>query len=315
MSTTFCGGNAEERVDPHEGVDGLVRIRLDLGYDGRQFSGWAAQPGLRTVEHDLAQGLALVLRLDDVPRLVVAGRTDSGVHARGQVCHVDLPVTAWRAVSGRADLPPGPALVRRLAGVLGLDLRVRRATVAPPGFDARFGAVYRRYLYRVSEPAWGVEPLRRHDVLDHRRQLDVAAMDEAAGRLLGLRDFAAFCRRRDGATTVRTLLGYSWRRPEGTGVDGGHRGDGGDAGLVVATVVADAFCHSMVRALVGALLPVGEGRRGVHWPGDVLAAGVRDPAVTVVPAHGLTLEHVEYPPDAELAARAQAARAVRTLPG
>ena len=282
-----------------------MRVRLDLGYDGSGFAGWAAQPGLRTVEQTLAEALGRVLRLPGPPRLMVAGRTDSGVHARGQVCHVDLPGAAWSAVPGRSAAPPGVSLVRRLAGVLPPDVRVRRADLAPEGFDARFSAVHRRYAYRVAEAAWGVDPLRRHDVLDHRRRLDVAAMDEAGGRLVGLHDFAAFCRRREGATTVRTLLRYSWTRPE--------RGSADD-GLVVATVVADAFCHSMVRALVGALLPVGEGRRDVGWPARVLSAAVRDPAVAVVAAHGLTLEQVGYPADAELAARAREARTVRTLP-
>jgi len=282
-----------------------VRVRLDLAYDGGGFAGWAAQPGLRTVEQTLADALARVLRLDAAPRLVVAGRTDSGVHARGQVCHVDLPGEAWRAAPGRSAASPGSALVRRLAGVLPPDVRVRAAAPAPDGFDARFSAVHRRYSYRVSERRWGVDPLRRHDVLDHRRPLDVVAMDAAASSLVGLHDFAAFCRRREGATTVRTLLQYSWSRPAPGSADDG---------LVVATVVADAFCHSMVRALVGALLPVGEGRRDAGWPARVLAAAVRDPAVGVVAAHGLTLEHVEYPPDSELGARADAARAVRTLP-
>jgi tRNA pseudouridine38-40 synthase len=189
--------------------------------------------------------------------------------------------------------------------VLDPDVRVRSAAPAPTGFDARFAAVHRRYAYRVAEQPWGVDPLRRHDVLDLRRPLDVEAMDDAARRLVGLHDFAAFCRRREGATTVRTLLRYSWARPEPGSAD---------EGLVVATVVADAFCHSMVRALVGALLPVGERRRDVGWPVQVLTAGVRDPAVAVVAAHGLTLEHVEYPADADLAARVQAARARRTLP-
>ena len=282
-----------------------MRVRLDLGYDGSGFAGWAAQPGLRTVEQTLAEGLGRVLRLPAPPRLVVAGRTDSGVHARGQVCHVDLPETAWLAAPGRSDAAPGVALVRRLAGVLPPDVRVREAGPAPAGFDARFSAVHRRYAYRVGEASWGVDPLRRQDVLDHRRRLDVPPMDAAAGRLVGLHDFAAFCRRREGATTVRTLLRYSWTRAAAGSAD---------EGLVVATVVADAFCHSMVRALVGALLPVGEGRRDVEWPAQVLTGGVRDPAVAVVAAHGLTLEHVEYPPDAELAVRAREARAVRTLP-
>ena len=173
--------------------------------------------------------------------------------------------------------------------------------LAPPGFDARFSALSRRYAYRVSDTAWGVDPLRRHDVLWHDRPLDVEALDAASRHLLGEHDFAAFCRRREGATTIRTLQRLDWERlPDG---------------LVAATVVADAFCHSMVRALVGALLAVGDGRRRQEWPAAVLAAGVRDPAVTVAPAHGLTLEEVRYPQDGLLAERAREARAVRTLPG
>ncbi|WP_459645107.1 tRNA pseudouridine(38-40) synthase TruA [Kineococcus sp. NUM-3379] len=277
-----------------------MRVRLDLGYDGTGFSGWAAQPGLRTVEQTLAEGLQRVLRLPAPPRLVVAGRTDAGVHARGQVAHADVPAAAWSALPGRSDRPPAQALVRRLAGVLPPDVRVHAASQAPAGFDARFSAVQRRYAYRVSDHPAGAEPLRRHDVLAWRRPLDAGAMDAAAARLVGLHDFAAFCRPREGATTIRTLLRYSWRRAED--------------GLLVADVQADAFCHSMVRALVGALLPVGEGRREEAWPAQVLGARRRDGAVAVVPPHGLTLEEVSYPPPQELALRARQARAVRELP-
>ncbi len=282
-----------------------MRVRLDLGYEGSGFAGWAAQPGQRTVEQALAVALATVLRLDGVPRLVVAGRTDAGVHARGQVCHLQVPWSAWVATPARSGVQPGRALVRRLTGVLPRDVRVYRATLAPSGFDARYSALRRRYAYRVSEAESGPDPLRRHDVLDHRRALDVDAMNLAGLGLLGLGDFAAFCRRRAGATTVRTLLECSWRRPGP---------DQPDAGLVVATVVADAFCHSMVRALVGALLPVGSGHREPGWPAQVLAGRVRDGAVTVAAPGGLTLEQVDYPPDGELAARAREARAVRRLP-
>ncbi|PPK97566.1 tRNA pseudouridine38-40 synthase [Kineococcus xinjiangensis] len=281
------------------GAEASVRLRLDLGYDGTGFSGWAAQPGLRTVEETLAEGLQRVLRLSRV-RLVVAGRTDAGVHATGQVAHLDVPVEAWLAVPGRSDRPPAEALLRRLAGVLPPDVRVHAAQEAPTGFDARFSAVQRRYAYRVSDHPAGAPPLRRHDVLAHRRPLDAEAMDAAAGRLVGLHDFAAFCKPREGATTIRTLLRYRWCR---------------DAdGLLVADVRADAFCHSMVRALVGALLPVGEGRRDIDWPVEVLTARRRDPAVAVVPPLGLSLEEVGYPPEDRLADRAQEARAVRQLP-
>lgn len=255
-------------------------MRLDLGYDGSGFAGWAVQPGLRTVQGELETALGRVLRLDPPPALTVAGRTDAGVHARGQVCHVDLP-GSWVAVAGRTGRPPADALVRRLAGALPGDVRVRRAQVVRASFDARFSALWRRYAYRVSDAAWGVDPLRRHDVLAYRRALDLEAMNSAARALLGEHDFLPYCRPRAGATTVRTLRALSWERAEG--------------GLVVGTVVADAFCHHMVRALTGAVLAVGDGRAPVPWPAQVLAARVRDPRVQVVPPHGLTLEEVAYP--------------------
>jgi tRNA pseudouridine38-40 synthase len=272
-------------------------VRIDLAYDGTDFAGWARQPGRRTVAATLEDALATVLRLAVAPSTVVAGRTDAGVHASGQVCHVELPARAWVAAPGRSSSAPGPALRRRLAGVLPADVVVWRVEAAPEGFDARFSALSRRYAYRLADDPAGVPPLRRRDVLGVRGPVNVAAMDDAASALVGLHDFAAFCRRREGATTVRTLLEYGWsRRPDG---------------LVEGRVVADAFCHSMVRALVGALLPVGQGRRPVRWPADVLAARVRDPRVTVVPPHGLVLEEVVYPDAAGVSARAEQARARR----
>jgi tRNA pseudouridine38-40 synthase len=270
-----------------------VRLRIDLAYDGSEFSGWAAQPGRRTVEDVLGQALGRVLRLPGSaapPRLTVAGRTDAGVHARGQVVHVDVPAAA------AADL--GPGMVARLAAVLPADVRVRAVGPAPDGFDARFSALWRRYSYRVCDDPAQADPLRRHETLWSFRRLDVAAMNQAALACLGEHDFAAFCRHREGATTIRTLRELGWRRDE--------------AGIAVATVVADAFCHNMVRALVGALLAVGVGRRAPGWPGAVLAAGVRDPAVRVVAPRGLCLEEVGYPAPAELAARAAQSRSLRS---
>jgi tRNA pseudouridine38-40 synthase len=276
-----------------------VRIRLDLAYDGTGFSGWAAQPGLRTVEQVLSEALGRILRTDP-PRLTVGGRTDAGVHARGSVAHADVDDAAWAALPGRSDRPPEEAAVTRLAGVLPPDVVVRSARPAPSGFDARFSALWRRYSYRICDRPPTLDPLRRWDTVRHRRELDVAAMHAASARLTGLHDFAAYCRPREGATTVRTLLEFGWRRDRD--------------GTVVATVRADAFCHSMVRALVGAAVAVGEGRRPVDWPREVLDARRRDPAVTVMPAHGLCLEEIAYPPDDELAARAQQARSARVLP-
>jgi tRNA pseudouridine38-40 synthase len=281
-----------EPAVPLAGGGGLVRLRIDLGYDGTAFAGWAVQPGLRTVQGELESALATVLRQPAV-RVACAGRTDAGVHARGQVVHVDVPATAYDAQGG------DHALGRRLAGLLPVDIGVRAVRQAPDGFDARFSPLWRRYAYRVSDDPFGPDPLRRHDVLAHRRALDVNAMHEAARGLEGVHDFAAFCRQREGATTVRTLLELRWAREDD---------------LVVATVIADAFCHSMVRALVGASLAVGEGRRDVAWPAQVLAGGQRVPDVLVAAAHGLTLEEVRYPSDDELADRAVATRRRRMTP-
>ncbi len=259
-----------------------VRIKIGLSYDGTGFSGWAAQPGRRTVEGVLSETLGRVLRLPEAPRLTVAGRTDAGVHARGQVAHADLPETAWAAGAAAA--------LRRLARALPPDIRVRAIAPAPEGFDARFSALWRRYSYRVCDDIAAADPLRRHDTLWYPRGLDLAAMNAAAAALLGEHDFAAFCRRREGATTVRALRRLDWQRDA--------------AGVAVACVVADAFCHNMVRALVGALLGVGEGSRPPSWPSTVLAAAARDPAVRVVPPHGLCLEEVRYPEPGQLAERA-----------
>ncbi len=275
-----------------------MRLRLDLGYDGADFHGWATQPGLRTVQGTLEGALAQVLRLPSV-QVTCAGRTDTGVHARGQVVHLDLDPTALAAAAGRSDAAPAEALLRRLNGILPVDVRVHRVGEAPEGFDARFSAVWRRYAYRIADTAAAVDPLARGWVLAWPRALDLDAMNRAAAGLVGEHDFAAFCKKREGATTIRTLLDLAWRRDE--------------RGLAVATVRADAFCHHMVRALVGAMVAVGEGRQDPGWPREVLLTGVRDPAVTVVQAHGLTLEEVGYPPDADLAAQARTARVTRTL--
>ncbi|MGW0949387.1 tRNA pseudouridine(38-40) synthase TruA [Streptomyces sp. NPDC002623] len=274
---------------------GFVRVRMDLSYDGSGFSGWAKQAGgRRTVQGEIEDALRTVTRSKDTTyELTVAGRTDAGVHARGQVAHVDLPEGLWAEHREK--------LLKRLAGRLAKDVRIWSLTEAPEGFNARFSAIWRRYAYRVTDDPGGVDPLLRSHVLWHDWPLDVDAMNEAARRLLGEHDFAAYCKRREGATTIRTLQELSLVR--------------GDDGIVTATVRADAFCHNMVRSLIGALLFVGDGHRGDEWPGKVLAAGVRDSAVHVVRPHGLTLEEVGYPADELLAARNKEARNKRTLPG
>ena len=233
--------------------------------------------------------MGLVLRTEQPPALTVAGRTDAGVHAVGQVAHVDVTELGWTAVAEQA--------LRRLNRVLPDDVRLRAIGPAAGGFDARFSALWRRYSYRVCDDQRFADPLRRRDTLWHRVALNLDAMNEAAACCLGEHDFAAFCRRRPGASTIRELLRLDWQRAE--------------PGVAVGTVIADAFCHNMVRALTGALLAVGDGTRPVGWMAEVLAAGVRNPAVRVAPPHPLCLEEVGYPPDGQLAARAAATRRVR----
>ena len=288
LSGTLVGAQAQPDI-------GTTRLRLDLSYDGSGFHGWSVQPGLRTVQEVLAEALGRALALPaGPPPLTVAGRTDAGVHARGQVAHADVAAAAWEAAC-----PAHPT--RRLARHLPPDVRVRAIGRAPDGFDARFSALWRRYSYRVCDDPAAADPLRRHDTLWYPRPVDIARMNEAARACLGERDFAAFCRRREGASTVRDLLELEWARPA--------------PGVAVATVTADAFCHNMVRALVGGLLAVGDGRRPPGWLAEVLAAAVRDPAVVVAPPHGLCLEEVRYPAPGELAGRAELTRRFRPAPG
>jgi tRNA pseudouridine38-40 synthase len=220
--------------------------------------------------------------------LTVAGRTDAGVHATGQVAHCDVPRELWEEQEHR--------LVRRLRGVLPPDIAVPAVTVAHPDFDARFSALARHYVYRLTDDPAGPPPLRRADTAGWPRTLNADDMALAAGLLLGEHDFAAFCRRREGATTIRTLLALDVVRT---------------ATLIEVSASADAFCHSMVRSLVGALLAVGEGRRAAEWPSALLARSERASDVPVAPAHGLTLVRVDYPPDDDLAARTLITRARR----
>ncbi|MET7961041.1 tRNA pseudouridine(38-40) synthase TruA [Micromonospora zamorensis] len=271
-------------------MDERIRLRLDVSYDGTGFSGWAAQPTRRTVAGVLVETLGLVLGAGTATGLTVAGRTDAGVHATGQVCHLDLPVDVWREHEGR--------LVRRLARLLPTDVRVRAMTEVPADFDARFSATFRRYEYRVTDAPFGAEPLRRHEVLAWPKPLDVAALNAAASGLVGEHDFAAYCRRKENATTLREVTRLDWRRdPDG---------------ILVATVQADAFCQAMVRSLVGAMLVAGDGRRPVEWPGSLLTSEVRSSEVTVAPARGLTLVAVGYPADpADYARRADLTRRLR----
>lgn len=275
-----------------------MRIRLDIAYDGTHFRGWARQPRLRTVQGDLEAALERII--GGSPRLVVAGRTDAGVHASGQVAHLDLDAGQIARLPRRRrdndEADAVAALAGRIRGVLGAysDVTVRRTALAPEGFDARFSAVWRRYTYRLADAATGYDPLDRTRTTTVRSALDVAAMDAAANRLIGLHDFAAYCKAREEATTIRTLLEYDWHR--------------GDDGVLVANVRADAFCHSMVRALVGACVAVGEGRIEIDDVVAIRDARLRIPETKVLAARGLVLAEVGYPADELLAARAEQTR-------
>ncbi|QLD12219.1 tRNA pseudouridine(38-40) synthase TruA [Microbacterium oleivorans] len=273
-----------------------MRLRLDIAYDGTAFSGWARQPQLRTVQGSVEAAVVRVLGGD--AQLVVAGRTDAGVHASGQVAHLDL-TEAQEARLGRGRRSEPEALAARLNGVLGryADVHVHATSVAPAGFDARFSAVWRRYAYRIADRTVGYDPLERFRTTFVPAALNVSAMDAAARSLVGLHDFAAYCKPRPEATTIRTLLEFDWRRDP--------------AGVLVANVKADAFCHSMVRALVGACVAVGEGRLEVEDVAVLRDARQRTSAFAVLAARGLTLTEVGYPADDLLAARAEQTRARR----
>lgn len=301
------GEPADAAARPTE--DGtLTRFRLDIAYDGSEFNGWATQPQQRTVQGEIENALGMVFhRHPPTPRLVVAGRTDAGVHAAGQVAHIDLTPVQLKALRRRRSVPAGERgdgalLARRINGIQGAhpDLVVTRAEPAPAGFDARFSALWRRYQYRVADSSSRRDPLQRHRTTWHPAHLDVEAMDAAAVSLVGLHDFASYCKPRERATTIRTLQEFRWSRD--------------DEGVLIARLQADAFCHSMVRALVGACVAVGEGKLAV---GDVVL--LRDlgdktaDAFKVMQARGLTLMEVGYPDAAEVALRAQQTRARRSL--
>lgn len=272
-----------------------VRVRLDLGYDGSAFHGWAAQPGLRTVQGELEAAVAVLLRCPaEAVSLTVGGRTDAGVHARGQVAHLDLDTDQLsRLMSGEDGARRLNGALRRFAS----DITIHRITKVPSAFDARFSALRRRYEYRVRDARARRDPLTARFTVDVPRALDLQVMRRASESLLGLDDFTSFCKAREGATAVRTLLDFSWRETE----DGAY----------AARIEADAFCHSMVRALIGGVTAVGSGRIDAAQLLEIKEARQRSNRFAVMPAHGLSLEEIVYPPADELAARAEQTRARR----
>jgi tRNA pseudouridine38-40 synthase len=287
---------------PAKGGGGFLRIRLDLAYDGAPFSGWALQPGRLTVQGSVEAALELLVRRP--VRVTVAGRTDAGVHARGQVVHLDLTEAEWLGLNRGADVDPAVALSRRLRGALSRVLgdetgaiEVHKVSLAPEGFDARFSALWRRYSYRIADGPALWDPVTRHSTLWHKEKQDVALLNDGASQLLGLHNWLSFCKPREGSTTIRDLQRFEFER--------------GADGVIVATVQADAFCHNMVRALVGSALYVGAGAEPPGWLYERLLARQRDARSVLAAPHPLVLEEVAYPGDGELLARAELTRALR----
>ena len=257
---------------------GFRRLRIDLAYDGTNFAGWAKQPDRRTVQECIEEALAKISRIS--PETIVAGRTDAGVHATGQVIHVDLPESV--ALDD---------LVYKLNRILDQDVRINKISIAPEAFHARFSALRRYYRYKILDDNKVLDPLARLDVETWYRLLDLEVMNKTSALLLGEHDFAAFCKYREGATTIRTLEKYEWKRsPEG---------------FLVADIVADAFCYSMVRNLVGAVVCVADGRFDPEWIVGVLNNKERVSDSLVFSGRGLTLYQVDYPNDSELLERAK----------
>jgi len=256
---------------------GFRRLRLDLSYDGTNFSGWGIQPDRRTVQQAVEEAISTVTQLK--AETIVAGRTDAGVHATGQVIHVDIPESI--ALDD---------LAYKLNRILDEDIRINQIQIAPPAFHARFSALRRYYEYRILDENKVIPPLARFNTEPWYRPLDLDLMNEASALLLGTHDYAAFCKFREGATTIRTLESYSWRRDSD--------------GFLIADVVADAFCYSMVRNLVGAIVCVADGRKDVSWISTLLENRERVSDSLVFSGRGLTLYKVDYPSDAELLERA-----------
>ena len=306
----------------------MVRLRLDLAYDGGAFYGWAKQPTLRTVQGELEQALHTILRVpavdpDEPLRLTVAGRTDTGVHALHQVCHLDVGESTLDRCVGHMGVPAPEALFRRLSRMVPDDIAIHAVSVAPEGFDARFSALERTYVYRICDDARPVDPRMRGFVLALDDRLDLDAMNAAAAMTIGLHDFGSFATPNPGGTTIREVKQAHWSRipvsplvpgaSGGAGTAGGYTVPAAESGLVCFTIVADAFARNMVRSLVNACVKVGQGRKDLDWFAEKMATPLREGSTGPIAPQGLTLEHVAYPPDDHLAARAEAIRAKRTL--
>ena len=277
-------------------VDGFSRYRIDFGYDGSDFAGFAKQPGLRTVQSELVKGLEVIFGKDNKDfAMRVAGRTDAGVHAQHQVVHVDLSPTQIKRI-GR-----NPDVASRVNTALPQDIRLFSFEKAPAGFDARYSAIYRRYRYKIADHASFLDPLSVRYVLKLKVDLDLKLMRQAAKQMVGLHDFGAFCKPRAGATTIRNLRYIRITRNRKAG------------NIVEIELKGDAFCHNMVRSLTGALVAVARGRASVGDVKDRLISANRTGSFKVLGGRGLSLIEVGYPRDEKLAEQAEKARKLRSL--
>lgn len=325
ISDTYFGSQPQtDRGQPFAKLY-CVRLRIDLAYDGTGFYGWAKQPDMRTVQGEIERVLHTVLRVPDDDgteplRLTVAGRTDTGVHASHQVCHLDVNEETLQRCVGHMDVPAHIALERRLQRMLPTDIAIHAVRNAPDGFDARFSALERTYVYRIADRSSVVDPRSRNFVLHIDDHLDIESMNQAAVMTIGLHDFGSFATPNPGGTTIREVKTAYWRRIEerplvadGTTMGERYRTPAMESGLLCFTIVADAFARNMVRSLVNGCVQVGTGKRSVEWFAGKMATPLREGSTGPIAPQGLTLEHIEYPEDDLLAVRAEAIRAKRTL--
>jgi tRNA pseudouridine38-40 synthase len=277
-------------------VDGFSRYRIDFGYDGTDFAGFAKQPGFRTVQSELVKALEVIFGKDSKDfRMRVAGRTDAGVHAQHQVVHIDLSPAQLKRI-GR-----NPDIAGRVNTTVPEDIRLFSFVKAPAGFDARYSAIFRRYRFRIADKSSFVDPLEIRYVLQLKVDLDLTLMRQAAKQMVGLHDFGAFCKARAGASTVRRIRYIKIKRNRKAG------------NIVELELKGDAFCHNMVRALSGALVAVARGRASVQDVRDKLALGSRVGSFKVLGPRGLSLVEVGYPKNSQLASQAEKARRLRSL--
>lgn len=325
------------------------RLKTDCAVDGvlqanRQPLFFQEQQTVRLSDSSQAM---LPCEMQSQIQLTVAGRTDAGVHAAHQVCHLDVDEKVIEDCKGHMNVSGPQALCIRLQRILPPDIAIHSITVAPEGFDARFSALDRTYVYRICERTHLVDPRLRDCVLVVDRELDVAAMNKAADFIVGLHDFGSFATPNPGGTTIRQVKSAHWyvipqaplipvlnsgdeeprslsssssslqTHPESAAVEERssqtYRVPSLESGLLCFQIVADAFAHNMVRSLVQGCVNVGMHKRTVDWFANKIAQPLREGSTGPMSPRGLTLEYVQYPPETDLAARAEAIRAKRTL--